>query len=71
MPNLYVVRPADANETAAAWRMALERTSGPTALVLSRQKLPVLPPSSVFRDGGVYRGAYVLEDAGTAVPRSC
>ena len=63
MPNLYVVRPADANETAAAWRMALERTTGPTALVLTRQKIPVLPPSSVFRDDGVYRGAYVLEDA--------
>jgi transketolase len=63
MPNLHVVRPADANETAAAWRMALERTTGPTALVLSRQKLPVLPPASVFRDDCVYRGAYVLEDA--------
>jgi len=63
MPNLHVVRPADANETAAAWRMALERATGPTALVLSRQKLPVLPPSSVFGDGVVYRGAYVLEDA--------
>jgi len=68
MPNLHVVRPADANETAAAWRMALERTTGPTALVLSRQKLPVLPPSSVFRDDGVYRGAYVLEDAGGGRP---
>jgi transketolase len=68
MPNLYVVRPADANETAAAWRMALERTTGPTALVLSRQKLPVLPPSSVFRDDGVYRGAYVLEDAADGHP---
>ncbi len=63
MPNLHVVRPADANETAAAWRMALERTTGPTALVLSRQKLPVLPPSNVFRDDGACRGAYVLEDA--------
>ncbi|MGE5284275.1 MAG: transketolase [Actinomycetota bacterium] len=68
MPNLHVVRPADANETAAAWRMALERTAGPTALVLTRQKLPVLPPSSVFRDGDVYRGAYVLEDAGDGRP---
>ena len=68
MPNLNVVRPADANETAAAWRMALERTTGPTALVLSRQKLPILPPSSVFRDDGVYRGAYVLEDAGDGRP---
>ena len=53
MPNMHVVRPADANETAVAWRMALERTAGPTALVLSRQKIPVLPPSSVFRDDGV------------------
>jgi len=68
MPNLYVVRPADANETAAAWRMALERTTGPTALVLSRQNLPVLPPESVFRDDGVYRGAYVLEDAADGRP---
>lgn len=68
MPNLYVVRPADANETAAAWRMALERTTGPTALVLTRQKLPVLPPASVFRDDGVYRGAYVVEDAGDGRP---
>jgi transketolase len=68
MPNLHVIRPADANETAAAWRMALERTAGPTALVLTRQKLPVLPPSSVFRDDGVYRGAYVLEDAGDGRP---
>jgi transketolase len=68
MPNLHVVRPADANETAAAWRMALERATGPTALVLSRQKLPILPPSSVFRDDGVYRGAYVLEDAENCRP---
>jgi len=68
MPNLYVVRPADANETAAAWRMALERTAGPTALVLTRQKVPVLPPSSVFRGDNVYRGAYVLEDAGNGLP---
>jgi transketolase len=68
MPTLHVVRPADANETAAAWRMALERTTGPTALVLTRQKLPVLPPSSVFREDGVFRGAYVLEDAGDGRP---
>jgi len=63
MPNLHVVRPADANETAAAWRVALERTQGPTAIVLTRQKIPVLPPSSVHRDDGVDRGAYVLSDA--------
>jgi transketolase len=42
IPHLWVVRPGDANETAAAWRVALEREGGPVALVLSRQKLPVL-----------------------------
>ena len=63
MPNLHVIRPADANETAAAWRAALERTQGPTALVLTRQKIPVLPPERVNRDDGVDRGAYVLSDA--------
>ena len=63
MPNLHVVRPADANETAAAWRGALERTQGPTAIVLTRQKIPVLPPEGVHRDGDVGRGAYVLSDA--------
>jgi transketolase len=63
MPNLHVVRPADANETAAAWRAALSRTQGPTAIVLTRQKIPVLPPESVHRDDGVDRGAYVLSDA--------
>ena len=63
MPNLHVVRPADANETAAAWRMAMERTGGPTAIVLTRQKILVLAPEKVFRDGGVTRGAYVIEEA--------
>ena len=68
MPNLYVFRPADANETAAAWRVALERTKGPTAIVLTRQKIPVLPPSSVHRDDGVDRGAYILSDTGEGRP---
>ncbi|MBI5419969.1 MAG: transketolase [Deltaproteobacteria bacterium] len=69
MPNLYVLRPADANETAAAWRIALERTAGPSALTLSRQKLPVLPPETVFRDGNVYRGAYIYEEGAGGNPR--
>ena len=68
MPNLHVVRPADANETAAAWRAALERTQGPTAIVLTRQKIPILPPEGVHRDDGVARGAYVLSDAGEGRP---
>jgi transketolase len=52
IPGLTVLRPADANETAACWALALERTDGPTAFVLSRQELPVLPPD---RDGLIGR----------------
>jgi transketolase len=62
VPNLVVIRPADANETARAWRVALERSDGPTALVLSRQKLPVLRPG-----GAVERGAHVMEDGADIV----
>ncbi len=59
VPNSYVIRPADANETAAAWQMALEQTKAPTALILTRQDLPILPRNH----GGVKKGAYVLKDA--------
>jgi transketolase len=69
MPNLYVLRPADANETAAAWKMALERTEGPSALALTRQKLPVLSPAAVHRDGNVYRGAYIYEEGAGGTPK--
>jgi transketolase len=65
MPNLWVVRPADANETAAAWKLALTRNDGPVALVLSRQDLPVVAPA----DAPVAYGGYVLRDAeGGAAP---
>ncbi len=57
-PGLVVYRPADANETAAGWRVALSRTHGPTALALTRQGLPVLPPND-----GALRGGYVVADA--------
>ena len=57
MPNLRVIRPADANETALAWRIAIER-GGPTALILSRQNLPVLEGTA--GNEGVALGAYVL-----------
>jgi transketolase len=63
MPGLHVVRPADANETAAAWRMALERAHGPTMIVLTRQKIPILPPGPVLGEEGACRGAYVLAEA--------
>ncbi|MBU0514035.1 MAG: transketolase, partial [Proteobacteria bacterium] len=66
IPNLAVIRPADANETAAAWKMALERRS-PTALLLTRQKLPVLDPTRFDTTGGLARGGYVLVE-GTARP---
>src|SRR5205085_4710659 len=54
MPGLWVVRPCDANETTAAWKLALERTDGPVALVLSRQDLPVVAPVSAPVDRGAY-----------------
>jgi transketolase len=61
MPDLRVVRPADANETAQAWRVAVE-SEGPTALILSRQELPVLTGTGSRAPAGVPRGAYVLRD---------
>jgi transketolase len=64
MPNLLFVRPGDANETAAAWRLALEHRGGPVALSLTRQKLPVLEGSAELAREGVRRGAYVLREAG-------
>ncbi len=60
MPNMCVIRPADANETAWAWRAAIQRTEGPAMLVLTRQKLPVFDRSKVAPADGVLKGAYVL-----------
>jgi transketolase len=65
MPNMWVIRPADAGETAEAWQMALERRSGPTCLVLTRQAVPVLDRSGA--EGGVRRGGYVLREGSDAV----
>jgi transketolase len=62
VPFLTDFRPADANETAACWRLALERT-GPSFFALSRQDLPVIDATKVDVYGGVSKGAYVLEDA--------
>jgi transketolase len=61
VPDLTDFRPADANETAACWRLALERT-GPSFFALSRQDLPVIDPAAVDVLGGVSKGAYVLQD---------
>jgi transketolase len=68
-PNVYAVRPADANETALAWRFALREEQGPCALVLTRQGLPIIDPESI-PDDAIERGAYVLRDPGDgAEPR--
>ena len=66
-PNLYVVRPADANETARAWRFAVGRDDAPTVLAFTRQGLPNLDPDAVPADA-VERGAYVLQDGGSSEP---
>jgi transketolase len=70
IPNLYVIRPADANETTAAWRVALERGDGPTGLVLSRQSLPILDSGVSCRAENLARGAYVVSDAAEGSPEA-
>jgi transketolase len=68
IPGLTVIRPADANETAIAWQVALERTAGPVALILSRQNLPVLDRSRYAPAEGLRRGGYILAGAAGGVP---
>jgi len=63
IPNLWFVRPGDANETAAAWALAVEREGGPVALALTRQKLPVLAGTAEKAREGLRRGGYVLREA--------
>ena len=60
MPDLWVVRPADANETAAAWKLAMTRSDGPTMLVLTRQGVPTLDRSQLAAADGLLKGGYVL-----------
>ncbi|HUJ57710.1 MAG TPA: transketolase [Kofleriaceae bacterium] len=64
MPHLAVFRPADANETIAGWKVAIARGGGPTALVLSRQDLPIVTPAG---GAAAERGAYVVADGGDAI----
>ncbi|MDC3414239.1 transketolase [Terrihalobacillus insolitus] len=68
MPNLSVIRPADGNETQAAWRLALESNNIPTALVLTRQGLPTLEGTKQQAYEGVKKGAYVLSPASKETP---
>ena len=68
IPNLWYVRPGDANETSMAWRMALERRGGPVAFALSRQKLPTFDRTEVASAEGVLRGGYTLWQSSEGEP---
>ena len=63
MPGIRVIRPADANETAEAWKSALLEKDGPVALVLTRQKVPVIDRKKYAPASGLHMGAYILADA--------
>jgi len=68
IPGLIVIRPADANETAAAWQMALQQKNGPTALILTRQNVSTMPLARDFIYEGVARGAYIVSDPAAGPP---
>jgi transketolase len=68
IPNLIVLRPSDATETVEAWRLALAHTDGPVALVLTRQKVPVIDRKQYPSAANLARGAYVLADADGSAP---
>ena len=63
MPRLITLRPADANETVQAWRVALEHKDGPVALILTRQELPEIDQDKYAKASGVEQGAYILSDS--------
>jgi transketolase len=68
MPNLVVIRPGDANEVTEAWRVAIQRRDNPTAIVLTRQNVPILDRSIYNSQKGLLKGAYVLRDFGDGEP---
>jgi len=68
MPNLNVIRPADANETVEAWKAAIEKTDGPTALILSRQNIPTIDRQKYASAKGLHKGAYVLYQSKDGTP---
>jgi len=63
IPNLTVIRPADANETAQAWKVTLQHTDGPVALILTRQGIPILDPARYGAGTELEKGAYILSEA--------
>ncbi|MEM1584582.1 MAG: transketolase [Nitrososphaerota archaeon] len=64
IPNLWVIRPCDPNEVSVAWEIAIERKDGPTAIILTRQKVPVLDRSKYPPADSIRKGAYILADSG-------
>ena len=68
IPNLVVIRPADANETVEAWKIALTHTDGPVALILSRQSLPIIDRNRYAKAENLAKGAYVLSDPDDGKP---
>jgi transketolase len=68
IPGLTVIRPADANETAEAWKVAVEQQTGPIALIMTRQVVPVIDRSKYSHASGVLRGGYILADSGQPIP---
>ena len=62
VPNAMVIRPADANETVQAWRVALEHSGGPVALILTRQELPIIDQDKYAKASELEKGAYILSD---------
>jgi transketolase len=70
LPTLKIIRPADAAETAEAYRFLMQETDGPVALVLTRQKLPVIDRTQCSSESGLRRGAYILWDPPAGDPRA-
>lgn len=65
VPNLLVIRPADANETVQAWRVAMKHSGGPVAIILTRQKVPVIDQEKYTKADSLEKGAYILSDSET------
>jgi transketolase len=69
IPNLLVIRPADGNETAQAYRVAMKRNDGPVAVILTRQKMPTFDRDTMGPAAGLAKGAYVLSEAAGGLPQ--
>jgi len=69
-PNVTVIRPADANETAYAWKAAIENKTGPTLLILTRQSLPTLDRKKYSKASGLGKGAYIIKEAANGKPEA-